>query len=112
MERLRGLLREYSYKNHDYHWIYYSDGSFNYCNVAWTDHDLSMEEIGMVIKSKEYWFIEWLVKERKIAYDIPNNSDLYRAFELACISLDNADYITMLLSIQENPIDYLVSILK
>ena len=57
-------------------------------------------------------FIKWLVENHKIAYDIPNDSDLYRAFELARIPLDNADYITMLLSIQDEPIRFLCEIIK
>lgn len=109
--KLLELLNEYEtprswvvYKSYDdYDWFFY-----------WVDCDWETEIVwsDSLICSKKFWFIKWLVENDKIAYDIPNNSDLYRAFELACISLDNADYITMLLSIQDEPIEFLISILK
>ena len=58
-----------------------------------------------VVISKEYWFIKWLVENNKIklwAYDIEwyhFNAHTY---------LD----LIMLLSIQDNPIEFLISILK
>ena len=102
MEKIVNLLNEYegqeSWSYDKKYWIY-----------IWWGDDLDYE---CFICSKKFWFIKWLVENEKIAYDIPNNSDLYKCFELACIPLDHTDYITMLLSIQDEPIEFLVSILK
>lgn len=64
---------------------------------------------------KRYWFIKWLVEHDKIDTDI-----VYRMWFL-CKTYDKDEVweyfepyeeILMLLSIQENPIEFLVSILK
>jgi hypothetical protein len=100
MEKLAELLREYNMSNKSPYILwdadYYVDGGLYAPQII----------------SKSRWFIKWLVENKKIAYDIPNNSDLYKCFELACVPLDNTDYITMLLSIQDSPINFLISILK
>ena len=111
MQKLIALLNEFETPQS---WIIFKsyddyDGTFYWVDIdgeteiAWSDS---------YICGKRFWWIWWLVENDKIAYDIPNNSDLYRAFELACISLDNADYITMLLSISDTPIEDLILYLK
>ena len=58
--------------------------------------------------SKEYWFIKWLVDNDKIDFDkLEDNSDWY-FIDLS----DNYLEILALLSIQDNPIEFLISILK
>ena len=81
MEELIKLLNEY---DSDDKW----EITDEWIDNMWKIYDFHSQ---LQIISKKYWFIKWLVENDKIAYDIPNNSDLYRAFELACISLDNAD---------------------
>ena len=59
------------------------------------------------IISKKFWFIKWLVENDKIKLEELkwNFMDLW---ELAW----NTEFIVMLLSIQDNPIEFLISILK
>ena len=67
----------------------------------------------MIVISKEYWFIKWLVDNDKI--DL-NNSELsnFRNVYYGYENDKDTPYKTvlMLLSIQDNPIEFLVSILK
>ena len=61
--------------------------------------------------SKKFWFIKWLVDKDKI--DFSREWDL--AIELVNLferKLNNAEWVIALLSIQDNPIEFLVSILK
>lgn len=78
----------------------------------------------LIIISKEFWFIKWLVDNNKIDfqkvmeqnknwYDItrvnPDDNFIDNAIEYD----DELDlFIIMLLSIQDNPIEFLISILK
>ena len=118
IEKLGELLREYSYKNHDYHWTLYVSWKFEW-SVPWTDHDLNKEEMWMVIKSKEYWFIKWLVENDKINLDDQAmqyaKSDLSKFFtEWKDKNWMSDDYamLLMLLSIQDEPIRFLCEIIK
>lgn len=73
------------------------------------------KEVSWII-SKKFWFIQWLVKENKI--------DLYKVRHHFCVDLYAIDYwdgdymcpdyeiAIAVLSIQETPISFLVSILK
>ncbi len=67
------------------------------------------------IISKKFWFIEWLVQNLKINVDelrkhwyITKTYDLDEPWEW-CSYLD---WLLMLLSIQDEPIEFLISILK
>ena len=113
MEKLYELLFDYS-RNKSYFW------SINYgkieWDVWWTDHTLEDEEVSMVIKSKEFWFIKWLVENEKINFEWMNwHANIIKHLR------DVKKYgweqikewvVLMLLSIQDNPIEFLVSILK
>jgi len=115
MEKLIELLNEYEtprswvvYKNYDDY-----DGTFYWVDIdgeteiAWSDS---------LICSKKFWFIEWLVDNDKIEL-CPISKDYRIQIDLFG---DGATYwelwweyrILMLLSIQENPISFLISILK
>ena len=60
------------------------------------------------IISKKFWFIAQLIKRDEINL---NDSDLLTlSSELWCAV--NSDIVIMVLSIQDNPIEYLCSILK
>ena len=59
------------------------------------------------ILSREYWFIQWLVENEKIDFD----SDIEFYF-LQREQHTKTESLLMLLSIQDNPIEFLVSILK
>lgn len=67
----------------------------------WTESDVTIYNKLQVI-SKEYWFIKWLVDNDKI--DIDKLDSRYSKVEY--------EPLLMLLSIQDNPIEFLVSILK
>jgi hypothetical protein len=84
--------------------------SYDNC-VYWVDCDWETE-ITMYsdLYSKYYWFIEWLVENDKIDYKkLLENSNF---IEIKSIGWGIAYSLTMLLSIQDNPIEFLVSILK
>ena len=69
------------------------------------------DNVRFLIISKEYWFIDWLVKKDKVdldKLDTPEYIDLWDDF----MKPSDSDYLTMILSIQDNPIEYLCSILK
>lgn len=69
----------------------------------------------LAVTSKRYWFIKWLVENDKIDTDI-----VYREWFLAKTYdkdevweyFEPYEEILMLLAIQDNPIEFLVSILK
>ena len=63
------------------------------------------------IISKKFWFIQWLVDNEKIdfSWEWKLSSELVSLFER---KLDNAEWVIALLSIQDNPIEFLISILK
>lgn len=62
------------------------------------------------ICSKNYWFIEWLVEEDKIDYmKLVEN---YTWNELKEKDFTNDYVLLMYLSIQDEPIEFLISILK
>ena len=72
----------------------------------------------MIIISKEYWFIKWLVEKDKIDRERFWNSETklskYSDFELS-YDTPREDYTNILLmelAIQDEPIDFLISILK
>ena len=58
--------------------------------------------------SKKMWFIEWLVKNNKIDYDKVHDNENYYAVDV----WDNTDELLMLLSISDNPIEFLISVLR
>ena len=75
--------------------------------------------------SKKYWFIKWLVENEKIDLDKAkilesgNKAELFEFIERAdYMKIRNRSYFSeykqllMLLSIQDEPIEFLVSILK
>jgi len=76
-------------------------------------HDEKIEYIKII--SKSYWFIERLVREWKIDYwsewwrDTPN---YYESSEFWQKIVNDIEKLIIHLSIQDNPIEYLCSILK
>ena len=102
IEDLIELLNEYEYdkrREKTLRWmtnwcLYYIQSINSYLNLK--------------IISKEYGFIKWLVDNDKI--DIRNSVIISFTSELG----KQADYkdVLMLLSIQDNPIEFLISILK
>ena len=102
MEKLIELLNEYD-----------EDGWFmngNYLTPSWCDvYGMPCwESVEHCIISKSYWFIKWLVENEKI-------DDV----EYECMGTDDMKYnyskeevLLMLLAISDEPIKFLISILK
>ena len=95
---------EYGYENHDYYWTLYDNWEFEW-TVPWTDHELSKEEIWMVIKSKEYRFIQRLAKHFKL------NMTKIDA-RIALSDFNATDRMLMALAISDNPIELLIDCLE
>lgn len=105
IETLIELLNEYDkdrtyYK--EYKYIMYRDDE-------WIDVDDKRTDLEII--SKSYGFIKWLVDNDKIDFgnlkleEITSWTDLYYSFK-------NYEVLLMLLSIQDEPIQFLISILK
>ena len=109
MEKLIKLLNEYSSLN----WLYYLEWVF----VHDVEKDVPHLHYTAII-SKEFWFIKWLVDNDKIDYkkDWKNSNDTWYIYVKADSEKSDleikSDTLLMVLSIQDNPIEFLVSILK
>lgn len=81
---------------------------FKYSPYTFNIWDLWEQNTELLVISKQYWFIKRLYDNKKIDFDkLEDNWDWYY------IDLrDNYLEILALLSIQENPIEFLFSILK
>ena len=81
---------------------------------VWSKSDITIYNKLQVI-SKEFWFIKWLVDNDKIySWDIAltvYNLDL-RAGKHTYTEYPIYESLLMLLAIQDNPIEFLISILK
>ena len=86
----------------------------------WHWRDENFDSNKLLVISKKYWFIKWLVDNDKIDR---NNRDLLDkcmeefdrypiTFDTCKVSNDATDMLLMLLSISDNPIEFLISILK
>ena len=110
MEHLIELLNEYE-KTRDYYKVH---TYIMYKDDEWIEVDDKRTDLEII--SKEYWFIQWLVENDKIDTDEllgiywetrqsiweDNKYELYSEYKR----------LLMLLSIQDNPIEFLCSILK
>lgn len=96
MEKLIELLNEYAYGEHKE--LYYRDGE--------------MVEINSErVISKKFWFIQWLVENDKI--DLMKLKKWIEDNKFYCAKWGKiTNMLLMLLSIQDNPIEFLISILK
>lgn len=98
MEKLIELLNEYEEKYRDFHFVW-----------DWNEwREFTEFEVAFII-SKKFWFIKWLVENEKIDVEkVYNNSDY------PMVKRDEFlyEWLLMLLSIQDEPIEFLVSILK
>lgn len=110
MDYLMILLREYE-KNRR------TRKKFSYGNYS------NIKNNRFIIISKEYWFIDWLVKNDKLKNDgIKPRTDLVKDIQILDYKTgkvlwwknkySETEQLIMYLSIQDNPIEYLCSILK
>lgn len=106
MEKIVNLLNEYegqeSWSYDKKYWIY-----------IWWGDDLDYE---CFICSKKFWFIKWLVENEKIDFDNRDLKDKYmecfERYPYYPYTDFSLTWLIMLLSIQDEPIEFLVSILK
>jgi len=101
-QKVLDLLNEYEtprswvvYKSYDdYDWFFYWVDCDWETEIAWSDS---------LICSKKFWFIKWLVDNEKVEESRPIEEErIYTQEEL----------LLMELAIQDNPIEFLISILK
>lgn len=106
MKKLLELLNEYRLENGASEYTKYISETWYFT------HKLYFYEHYSWVISKKFWFIQWLVDNDKIDYEawhkvfidsnyFDNISDLYEY-----------EVLTMYLSIQDDPIEFLSSILK
>lgn len=100
MEKLIKLLNEYDNNNW---WVTDYWALFNRMNEWISD----AEDLQVI--SKKFWFIERLVKNDKIN---KNYSEWLPAITKNWFLMEWETALLMILSIQDNPIEYLCSILK
>ena len=128
--KLIELLNEYEtprswvvYKSYDdYDWFFYWVDCDWETEIAWSDS---------LICSKKFWWIWWLVENDKIDFDkcwldVRHYLSYNKRYDKWIVMAKNYDYDTfvveefyppyeqllMLLSIQDNPIEFLISVLK
>jgi hypothetical protein len=106
MEKLIPLLNE----RHNLEWVLWSNVNWDYLFVKWDKENKFYEE---QIISKKFWFIKRLVEKHKI-----NTRNLNLQVFMSMFSNDGTvevsyeELILMLLAISDNPIEFLISVLK
>ena len=120
MEKLIELLNEYEKEVKKSEKVWSIDNDWDICRQTyeWVDYNEYTEYMNTNnLISKSFWFIKWLVDNDKI--DLWKIKKLYRksnehSIHTYPIMYKYSDYesLLMLLSIQENPISFLISVLK
>ena len=101
MEKLIEILNKYQEeKNSEIRFKRIDDSDFFVC---WDDVWLGYE----TILSKKFWFIKWLVDNDKLDKEKIWGNESPDIFDYSFYEV-----VLMILSIQDNPIEFLVSILK
>ena len=116
MKKLLNLLNEYAHTYADHY-----DDTWEEIEIIFTDHNdqcFSYEcdwkyttLVDDVVISKRYWFIQWLVENEKINFSKLNSIHLWKWLNVFT-EVELYEDLIMLLSIQDNPIEFLTSILK
>ena len=106
MEKLLQLLNEYrlekgasEYTKYISETWYFTRKSYFYEHYSW-------------VISKKFWFIQWLVGTDKIDYVAWHNVFVNSNYFDNIAGLREYEVLTMYLSIQDEPIEFLISILK
>jgi len=115
MKKLIELLNEYEKSSYekDTNWVYewdeweYYEPNNRIIKGNWENEEVLTQ---YELCSKQFWFIKWLVENDKIEFNndkmmIPYNEE----YKLYVVSYE---HLLMLLSIQDNPIEFLIGILK
>jgi len=112
MEKLKDLLNEYSKKNQEYSWEIEWNDIIAYSHFWEWYETIRVSE--SIIISKWYEFVKWLVENDKIDEikfedeytDKQTLKDVYIAWA------KGDELLLMILSIQDEPIQFLISILE
>lgn len=76
-------------------------------------YDEDQNIIQIYIISKSFWFIKWLVENDKIDRDnLLKENWQFRLFYYDLERVKNYDRLVMYLSVEDNPIEFLISILN
>lgn len=118
MEKLHQLLNEYERSLwSDREWLWIIDEDWFFCTRKSKKGNLivqhsSLDEAILQIISKKFWFIQWLVDNDRIdiqwAKNLLYESEIFNPLPYT----DLAERLIMYLAIQDDPISFLVSILK
>lgn len=117
MDELIQLLNECKCKSYR-HWINWDNSIFQKETDAHGNvHIMVLPDYKLI--SKEFWFVKWLVNNNKIDLDMVRGKlwipccVWYGSWRIIAVK-DVEDYwqILMLLAIQDDPIEFLISILK
>jgi len=115
MEKLIELLNEYEYSRFEdkslatQRWDIQDRIVFekDFCKDLDKPKDQTMNVTHLI--SHRFWFIKWLVENDKIDFDkIYSKTRIYTFGK----GVSDTDYVIMILSIQDEPIEFLISILK
>jgi len=116
MEKLLELLNEYGNENKsDLYYKFELKDWYLYCYDDVTDILWTMQDEAMVICSKKFLFIKWLLKNNKI--DLNKIKEIWIKHN-GKMDIDGLyrfpvyERLLMILAIQDEPINFLISILK
>lgn len=109
MEKLLQLLNEYqTQRGSKFKFSSYDERSQSFLLVD--SNEVLWEE---TIISKKFWFIQWLMDQNKVEFDrARDRSDFPLLYAGWWGFYSDADVIIATLSMEDNPIDFLNSILK
>lgn len=99
MEKLIELLNEYEKRERGIS----NARTTNFAFLYYLNNPAPISELNLI--SKKYWFIQWLVENEKIE----EWNFFYNTWDLPD---DDVSKLLMLLAIKDEPIEFLVSILK
>lgn len=91
-------------------WLPNSDTDYYWRTI---DKEKEIRKYKLMIISKEYWFIKWLVENDKIDFDNVNEKTKWdEKIQNQFFWFELYEMVLMLLSIQDNPIEFLCEIIK
>jgi hypothetical protein len=106
MEKLLNLLQEFYWENRKF-----SNENWLLTMTNWVEN-LSGAYAQTYIISLQGWFIKWLVDNDKIDLEKLRDLDISDNFNYEYFNKNKSDFLISLLSISDNPIELLISILK
>lgn len=112
MEKLLQLLNEFK-EGKTFKFTGYDEKYWMFDTNLNADGNTSLPEETII--SKKFWFIKWLIENNKvnIVKEVINDIEYYGHWQIENVDCySQYDSLLMLLSIQDDPISFLVSVLK